>query len=273
MLKIVGIDDSSYSNILENIDNYIEIFLKNGLVCFKKIYLSTTEQEKIMNLFGEKLKWNYISNIHTEDHSHSISRHGVDISKDQIIIVWHIEHLERVYTQVSASWNMTKFTCPKGHGNTGFIDSSYLYSLMPYDWQEFLKLIIVTHETMKFPHRRCVIAHRNSKKNILRLSPDLNEDVLINVKGNVPSNQEASYFDEIKKWYCDQIQNNESVKMWWEWDEGDFMIPDLLYMIHCVKGGFTSDNRQFTRNWAYAKKSDFLRYTKPVSKKEEVQNG
>ena len=270
MLKIEPIKYCSYGDIVQNVDNYIKIFLDNGLVCFKQIYLSTLEQEHVVNLFAEKLKWNYVSNIHTEDHNYSISMYDTAIGKDEIIIQWHIEHLERVYTQVAASWNMTRFTCPKGHGDTGFIDSSYLYSLMPDDWQEFLKSVVITHSTMNFPYRRCVIKHRNSGKNILRLSPHFGEDLLISVNGNDPSDQEVLFFDEIKKWYCNQVENNESVKMWWQWDEGDFMIPDLLYMIHSVKGGFTSENRQFARNWAYAKKSDFLKYAKPMPDQESL---
>jgi hypothetical protein len=255
MLKIKPIKNSSYSDIVTNIDNYIKIFLDNGLVCFKKIYLSTLEQEHVLNLFAKKLKWNYVSNIHTEDHNYTISMRNKTFGKDEIMIDWHIEHLERMYSQVATSWNMIKFTCPKDHGNTGFIDSSYLYSLMPDDWQKFLKSIIITHRTMNFPHRRCVVQHRNSGKDILRLCPHFGEDLLISVNDNDPSDEEFLLFDQIKKWYCDEVKNNESIKMWWEWDEGDFLIPDLLYMIHCVKGGFTSEDRQFTRNWAYVEES------------------
>ena len=50
------ITNSSLEDIKSNIDDYIKLFLENGLVCFKKIYLSTTEQEEVMNLFGEKIK-------------------------------------------------------------------------------------------------------------------------------------------------------------------------------------------------------------------------
>jgi alpha-ketoglutarate-dependent taurine dioxygenase len=262
MLNIKSIKNSSYSDIVANVDDYIKIFLDNGLVCFKQVYLSTFEQEHVVNLFAEKLKWNYVSDVHTEDHIYTISMHEKTFDKDEIIIDWHIEHLERMYTQVATSWNMTKFTCPKGHGNTGFIDSSYLYSLMPDDWQEFLKSIIVTHRTMNFPHRRCVIKHRNSGKNILRLIPHFAEDLLVSVNNNNPSDQEFLLFNKIKTWYCNQVRNNESIQMWQQWDEGDCIVLDLLYMIHCVKGGFTSKDRQFTRNWAYAKKSDFLKYAK-----------
>ena len=267
MLNVKAIKDSSYNDIVANVDDYIKMFLDNGLVCFKKIYLSALEQEHVINLFAEKLKWKFVSDIHTEDHHYTMSLNDKIFDKDEIIIDWHIEHLERKYAQVATSWNMTKFTCPKGHGNTGFIDSSYVYSLMPDDWQEFLKSIVVTYRTMDFPHRRCVIKHRNSGKDILRLCPHFAEDLLISVNGNDPSNQEFLLFDQVKQWYCDQIKNNESIKMWWEWDEGDFIIPDLLYIIHAVKGGFTSGNRQFTRNWAYRNKEYFELYTKPIISK------
>ena len=260
MLNIESIKDCSYSDIVANVDDYIKIFLDNGLVCFKQIYLSALEQEHVVDLFAKKLKWNYVQSTHTEDHNYTISMRDKILNKDEIIIDWHIEHLKKKYSQVAASWNMKKFTCPKGHGNTGFIDSSYLYSLMPDDWQEFLRSIVVTHITMNFPHRKCVIKHRNSGKNILRLIPDFGEDLLISVNDNDPSDEEFLFFNQIKQWYSDQIRNNESVQMWWQWDEGDFIIIDLLYIIHCVKGGFTQENRQFTRNWAFAKKSDFLKY-------------
>jgi len=268
MLDINPVYNCSFEDLVSNIDNYVDLFLDNGLVCFKKIHLNTDQQNIIISLFGKKLNWKYISSSHIEDHSYSISMNEKVIGKDEIMIQWHIEHLQRVYTQVAACWNMVKFTCPKGHGNTGFIDSSYLYKLMPSNWQEFLKCAIVTHDTMSFPHRKCLIPHRNSGKKILRLSPHFHEDVLISVNGKNPSSQDISFFDKIKEWYCDQIQENELVKMWWEWDEGDLIIVDLLYMIHSVKGGFTSDDRQFTRNWAYARKSDFSRYAKPEFNKK-----
>lgn len=254
MIFIPKITDSSFDDIKNNLNKYIELFLEFGVVGFKKINLTIEEQKTITDLIGEKLNWYYIPDVHYENHLHSISSRDKNIPKDQIIIQWHIEHIERVYSQIATCWNMVHFTCPKGSGNTGFIPSTYFYLQMPVEWQQFLDSLIITHCSFEYPERRAVDFHRNSNKKILRMSPHFDEDIIVSVNGLKPTDKDIDLFEKIKRWYCDEITWNEDIPYWWEWDQGDFLIVDLLYMIHAVKGGFTHEQRKFARIWAYTDK-------------------
>lgn len=267
------ITNSSFEDLYKNINKYIDLFLEHGVIGFQKINLSVNEQKIITDLIGKKLNWNYLPDINYENHSYSIDRHEGIASKDKILINWHIEHLERVYSQIATSWNMLKFTCPKGSGNTGFIQSSYLYHLMPSEWQRFLDGSIITHYSLEYPQRAAVEFHRNSGKKILRMSPHLNEDQLILINESMPGKNDLDIFQEIKDWYCGQIYNNKSLPYWWEWSEGDFIIVDLLYVIHAVKGGFSSKEREFARIWAYTDKSHEEMYVqKNANNKKDTDN-
>lgn len=254
MIFIPKITDSSFDDIKNNLNEYIRLFLEFGVVGFKKINLTIDEQKQITDLIGQELNWHYIPDIHYENHLRSISARSRAIQKDEIVIQWHIEHLERVHSQIATCWNMVHFTCEKGVGNTGFIPSTYLYSQMPVEWRSFLDTLTITHSSLEYPERRAVDFHRNSSKKILRMSPHFHEDIIVSVNNLKPCKEDIELFDEIKRWYCDEISLNKDLPDWWEWDQGDFLIVDLLYMIHSVKGGFTHEERKFARIWAYTEK-------------------
>lgn len=253
-LSDARVDGCSFGQIIKSIDVYINLFLENGLVGFKQIHLTTDEQKVVTELFGSYLDWKYIPDIDYENHLYSITARGKKIPKDELIIRWHLEHVERVHSQIAASWNMLNFTCPPGCGSTGFISSTHIYNLMPDVWKTFLASCIISHFSGKYPLRKAVDLHRNSHKKILKLSSFANEDKLISINNKNPTDNDLFVFEQIKKWYCNQIFENKNLAWWWNWDEGDFIIIDLTYIIHAVKGGFTHEERIFSRLWAYSEK-------------------
>ena len=132
------IKNSSLKDIKSNIDNYINLFLENGLLIFPKINLNEQDQDQIMQLFGQRLNWGYITQSQSEDHLVTFNRYTKNVSSNEIFIEWHLEHVERAKPQVATSWRMTKFICPHKSGSTGFIDACTVYSNLKDEWKFFL---------------------------------------------------------------------------------------------------------------------------------------
>jgi len=263
------ITNSSSKDIEFNIDDYIELFLENGLLIFPKINLDNKEQSELMQLFGQKLNWGYIDKAYTEDHlvTFEITK-GYQRSADDLFIDWHLEHVDRARPQVAASWRMDNFTCSNEFGATGFIDSSALYYRLNDDWQTFLDNCFIKDTNSLNIERPCVISHFNSGRKILRLDPHPSNEVLCRVGTSEPSSLDIKLYEEITQWVFTEIVKKQQDSFWWNWSEGDFILIDLSRMVHAVKGGFLLGQRSFTRHWAYRDKADYELYTQPIFPKE-----
>jgi alpha-ketoglutarate-dependent taurine dioxygenase len=259
------ITNSSLKDIKSNIDEYIKLFLENGLLIFPSINLYDREQLDFMHLFGQKLNWGYIDKSYTEDHMVTFEMIKDDErSADDLFIGWHLEHVERPRPQVAASWNMDKFTCSNEFGATGFIDSSALYYRLNDDWQAFLDNCFIKNPYSLNTERPCVISHSNNGKKILRLDPYPGDEILCRVGISEPSSLDIKLYQEITQWVSKEIVEKQQDSFWWNWSEGDFILIDLSRMVHAVKGGFLPEERSFSRHWAYQDKVDYKLYSKPM---------
>jgi alpha-ketoglutarate-dependent taurine dioxygenase len=262
------ITNSSSKDIESNIDDYINLFLENGLLIFPRINLDDEEQLDLMHLFGQKLNWGYIDKSYAEDHLVTFEMTKDDErSANDLFIEWHLEHVERARPQVAASWRMDKFTCSNEFGATGFIDSSALYYRLNDDWQQFLDNCFIKDADSLNPERPCVISHFNNGKKILRLNPHSTKEALFKVGTSEPSSLDIELYKEITQWVSTEIVEKQQDSFWWNWSEGDFILIDLSRMVHAVKGGFSLGQRSFTRHWAYRDKADYKLYTKPMFSK------
>jgi len=255
MIKDAYMDELSFDDIEKNIDKYFSLFLKYGLVCFRKSFFDIFEQKKITELFAKKLNCNYVSPQDNEDHSFTFKKNIELMSKNELFIPWHLEHVQKENPQVAASWNMLSFKCQIGVGNTGFVSAIDIYNKMPVEWRLFLDTCDVMGKGGYFLPRKCIQNHRIKDEKILRLSPN-NEDILYSVNKDSPSKKDIKLFNEIVAWYVRQVENNINIQNWWEWSNGDLLIVDLSCMIHAVKGGFTPSQRIFSRYWIFVNETD-----------------
>jgi alpha-ketoglutarate-dependent taurine dioxygenase len=255
------IENSSVEDIDFNLSNYINTYLEYGLLAFPSLNIDEINQLKIMKCFGDVLSWKHFSSVDIEDHSVSFNKIEKQFESDQVFIRWHLEHIERYNPQVCASWKMNTFTCDPLAGSTGFIDARIIYQRLPNEWKIFLDNVFVIDPENKDFERKCVQKHRNDKRNILKLSPYLYENIIVKVGDNKPSTSEFNLFREINEWFSYQVLCVEKDKIWWNWNKGDLLLVDLSTMIHSVKGGFLPGERIFSRYWGYEKEEDFIMYT------------
>jgi hypothetical protein len=260
----------SYKEIVNNIDLYINKFLKNGIVVFKQSYFSEDEQLKILINFGDRLGWfpnssNKIEEKYTENHAYTLSKpeYGFsDPSGDKsynLMLPWHLEGIENVNTQIAAAWNMNIFTCEKSFGKTGFVNAAGLFSDMPKEWQDFLVSSVIQE---KYPghwgenaQRSAALVHYATNEYIVRINATIQTDgwetmqKLVSIDKKIPSKADIILFTKIKQWIYEEVFFNKNRQLWWEWSEGDLVIPDLLKMHHAVSGGFLLGERKFVGFW------------------------
>ena len=267
MILPVVVENTSYEDILKNVDVYVNHFLHNGVLIFKSLPLRETEQLRIMEQFASKLDWGHIAPCDKEDHSFTVNRLGSNTCSDaEILIPWHLEHAHKNDRQITSSWHMTKFNCPKTSGTTGFINSYDVFSQMREDWIDLLRSSIVCHvpseSFINLTHRNAITIHRNTGKEILNLPPSQSMDVLISVKNEPPTNEHIDKFELIKKFIEEKVKShNNKSEHWHEWSLNDLVIIDLTTVYHAVKGGFQIGQREFTRYWGYSSEESLHRTT------------
>ena len=89
------------------------------------------------------------------------------MSKNELFIPWHLEHVKKEHPQVAASWNMLSFECETGVGNTGFVSAIDLYNEMPVEWKSFLDVCEVMTEGKYILPRKCIQNHRIKDEKII----------------------------------------------------------------------------------------------------------
>ena len=265
MILPVVVEQTSYKDILENLDAHVNNLLRNGVLIFKSLPIDEKEQLLIMGQFASKLDWGHIAPRDNEDHSFSINRLGSNTCSDaEILIPWHLEHAHNNDRQIASSWHMTKFDCPKKSGTTGFLNSDDVFSQMEEDWIDLLRSSIVCHAPNGIPikptYRNAVTIHRNTGKEILNLPPTQSADILISVNNEPPTNEHIDKFELIKKFIEEKVKShNNKSEHWHEWSLNDLVIIDLTMVYHAVKGGFQIGQREFTRCWGYSSEESLHR--------------
>jgi alpha-ketoglutarate-dependent taurine dioxygenase len=263
-------NDINVQDIFDNIEDYINLFLDQGILIFKGLNPTKEEEMKLMCAFEKHTGWFTNQAWHDEDHAGTFDRHGDRfLSKEELFIPWHIEHVEKENYQIGALWHMLKYDCDSDCGQTGFVNMIDIFSNMPSDWRKFLLGCKVStlaksdstgamHKvsfSKNLRQRDIVIPHYLTGKLIYR--PNFTpEEVLRTVNDKAPINKDISLYNDIVDWTKEQVCNNPSNQFWFKWEVGDTIIVDLSVTAHAVKGGFRLGERNFSRIWAY--KNSFI---------------
>ena len=267
--------------VVNNVEYLSDIFKKHGLIAFKNLNATEDEQYFILSKFGDALGWVPNSKIieedkdytirnwlrYDEDHSFSISlqeKNGQNPVDSRILINWHLEHIENSVAQIGAAWNMLKnsvdgnvFGRLQG-GATGFIDCRKVFDRLGDGHKEFLKsATIMCVESQEYSMgwdcqpNPAAKRHFCTDRFVARICASGHYQKVISVNGLEANNEHQETMNEIREIFLDRVWFNEDDKIWWEWKQGDMLIPDLDVMAHCVLGGFTSQQRRFIGYWAF----------------------
>jgi alpha-ketoglutarate-dependent taurine dioxygenase len=273
IIKPVIVD--SFQSIIQDIDGYVDVFKKDALIIFRGARISRSEQLLLTKIFGDNMGWYPNSSelgeqiwSYEENHSHTMNMYNRHNTKrDEIFLSWHLEHMGHHNPAVGATWNMEKFRCETGVGNTLFVNISDVYDMFSQDDADFLKKCKVAafygwsldepgHQQIPALHD-AVEKYEPSGRNALRLSALFKYDretyYLHSFDGRQPSDYEEARFLELSLFFTKQIHNNEDVRQVHEWNEGDVVVVDLFLMAHAVLGGFLPEHRFFHGYWAHKK--------------------
>jgi alpha-ketoglutarate-dependent taurine dioxygenase len=260
MITVNTIDFTSIEDIKSNPDMYREIYLRDKIIVFRNAHLNKDEQTNLMQFFGDLFGW-YPNSTDTnpsdyvETHHRNMGR-GVEIGKDELILNWHIEHVQNQDDpHMGATWRMEKFLCNEDSGHTFFVDMSNLFEQLTEDDQDFFSRCLTKVDTeIIFDGKNTKISNEFESVNIhpltgektIRIALFDSEGKLNNlskVDNREPTQEELQRYRSLVVWICDQVWNNEDIRMVLKWKEGDLAVPDLYKLAHSVSGGFTRDQR------------------------------
>ena len=269
MSNLNTIDFISMDYVIENIDIYKKIFIKDGIIAFRNANLSYEDHVKIHDIFGKALGSYRDTNTsgYVENHSNTYERGPWTSAPgpDDIILPWHIEHPTYQNRIVLGTWNMYKFNIDSENGKTYFVDNKALYSLMPDSLKEFSKKCIIL-DPDPIPgnnHQHFLISsHWLTDEPVIDVSHIFqmadsdtveknNFPKLSTFDGKDPSQSEKESYFEVMTWIHDQLYKNLDVRIVHKWRQGDLVVPDMSRMCHAVTGGFRHEDREFRGIWGY----------------------
>ena len=257
----------SYEQIIVEIDEYVSVFKSRGALVFRGTNLSRHEQLQITRLFGDYLNlfpnsskesssWSY-----EENHKATLDHSG-NVSKNEILVSWHLEHFGFPNPALGASWNMEKFTCQAGCGLTVFVDTSDIFQQFDNTQQEFLRkckiaALPIVNSGDSQPNTPSVFnviqAHEYSAKEIIRMPVENSRRSasLIEFDGRQPSKAEQKQLLHYEELFQEHIYQNKKIRQVHDWKEKDLLIADLMIMVHAVLGGFVDTERSFHGLWMH----------------------
>ncbi len=242
---------------------------------------------------GRVSNWKYTQ--HYDDRVGEDKEFKPLVSSTKLVNPWHLEGMYKKHTQHAAGWNMRNFKCSSSVGQTGFIDASELVEKMPRDMYSFLKVSKLMHYPIFVTERpdpdemtshfmkmvsllqseiwskdghmeiasnahSAIQQHPLMGYEVLRLCPCVeqwgNQHILFSVNGEKPSIDDNQFFKSIQEWLTIQIGSGENIWLH-EWEQGDFLIPDLFIMIHAARAGFSSGEREFDGFWCFESGIDY----------------
>jgi len=273
--ELKTIEFKSIPSILENLDVYKNMFIKDGIIAFRNANLSHKDHLKVHDIFGKALgSWRENNETgYTENHSRSSCPDAATKpGPDDIMLPWHIEHPSYENRIVLGTWNMHNFKTDSNNGKTYFVDNKSLYELMPESLKEFAERSIIIDP---FPSNNAsgkyqlVSSHWLTDEPVITVShiyrmPDTDTITknkfpkLHKVDGNDPSESDFQRHFEVIKWIHDQLYSNLDVRLVHRWNQGDLVIPDMSRMCHAVTGGFVSEDREFIGIWGRISKMGIM---------------
>lgn len=274
MIKITPIDYPGFDNVFKNIDYYKEKFIKDSVIVFRGANLSLEDQKLFHYKLGDFFKWHTPTNeenYYKETHSHNIL---IDIAKeDDIMLGWHVEHCYYDNPIVAGTWNMYHLQAPPGAGKTYFVDTSAVYNMLDNESKDFLKKCSLNAKNFgleeAFPPYKTVVDHWITGVPVIRMPIEdhwseygpldeeyINGDykihevnILHEVNGEKPNKQDYKTFSDIAKKIGNIVKNNEDIRMFHQWEQGDLVFMDAFKLAHAVTGGFKPEDREFSGIW------------------------
>jgi alpha-ketoglutarate-dependent taurine dioxygenase len=266
----------SFDSLVDNLSEYINLFKKQAIIVFRGFKFSREQQLTVTRFFGDSMAWypNSITPVeqyssYEENHSKTMQEYNkYNIGKDELFLPWHLEHMGHKNPAIGATWNMEKFTCDYGTGNTLFCNISDVYDLFNEEDALFLKKCRVAafygwsafekENQIKPTFHDAVQFYEPSGRMALRLNALFKYDretfYLHEFDGREPSEEENSKFLDLSLTFTRNIQNNEEVQQVHMWQENDLAVVDLFLMAHAVLGGFKPSERFFHGYWAHRKR-------------------
>lgn len=270
MKQIKILDAPSFNDFIDNIEQHSKEFISNVVVAYRGANFSKEEQYKIMQKIGDTLNWypktgyDYVGKTYyQENHSRKYVKDPTRTDPEKILLSFHMEHTDYINPMVGATWNMYLFTGDSKNGRTAFVDTSELYKTMPEDWQKFLSNCVEiikkdvkisdTEYEMQSHRIKCVENHWFDNTPTIRIDLDTQENTegIEFLDGKEVTKDDLVLFQKIKNFVFNQILNNEDIRWYHEWQQGDLVIVDLFKMAHAVYGGFLPEEREFCGYWAY----------------------
>lgn len=255
---------TSLQEIFLNINFYCDKFFEDGLLIFKKLYLTDDEQRLLIKKFGDQLNWypnskTELEGRYIENHLNTL-RNSPGSSSSDVILEYHLECTNYQVPQLAGVWSMHTFKCSSDSGKTSFVDSRTVIQCLSESEVDFLrkcKLVqigsgIFQEEKPRFPHP-AIDNHPLYGYETLRVDSKPEQyQYLYSIEDRKPTVGEVNEYNRIVNKILENIHRlsiNESV--WHRWSEGDTVIVDLTLMYHAVSGGFSHEDREFTGLWAF----------------------
>lgn len=259
---------NSLEEVYSRMDDILREFTENGIFVFRGLNLNDEEHADLVKTLGDAIGWypnsKSVEMLHKYEESHSNNSLLDTYDGDQIILEWHLEHVELdgYIPLVAGIWNMKKFTCSPESGKTYFSDSMDAYLNLEKSEIDFLLLCKISwlDEKGTGPYSSPIVAqHWLTGKPLIRLEllRDLKID-LIEFNGNQPNEKDLEKFYSILEKIRDRICNHSPSRIVHRWQEGDIVMPDLQRMAHAVTGGFIPSERKFRGLWAFSKDPEKL---------------
>lgn len=245
---------SSLEHLFDNKDYYKEMFLNDKIIAFRNVNADLILQEKIMLYFGDLLGWypnseNSNPSHYFEDH-HKHMINNKNITKDELILSWHIEWVEQDHIpHYGSTWNMTKFDCNYDTGNTCFVDMAEVYNLLDQNSSQFLEKCDVFVDSFMPGHLNSPYPYIKehwitNEKCVRPFLFDIKKTSLVLFDKKQPTENENKMFESIHKFVYDTVHNNLDIRYVHRWQKGDLLVPDLFKLAHAVTGGFKENERR-----------------------------
>jgi alpha-ketoglutarate-dependent taurine dioxygenase len=252
-----------------NIKYFGDKFKEDGILVFRNANLNEADQRRVQEIFGDYFgifpnSQESFDQLYIENHTALLEN---NVSGDQLMLGWHMEHLYMSNPIVVGFWNMYKFLADSNTGKTFFYDSRTLYKLIPDDWKDFLASCVIdaslnVNVLDDTNHTSAISRHWLTNDYMIRIPlHDIGDDPnpLVYFAGLPASNEQKDQYEEITKGIKELLLGDTFRTFEHKWKQGDLVIVDIHSMLHAVSGGFDPADREFRGMWSYAEK-----FIKPI---------
>lgn len=261
MIETKPMEFPGVNKFIENIDYYLEIFLRDGILVFRDANITYDDHELLQIRMADKFKWSPGPNrgkIHRYRENHA-GLVDPQFGSEDLMLEWHMEHLYWNNPIIAGLWNMLKFDTDPENGKTYFYDTRKVYDMLSSDEQSFLsKCTVNVYNYLNEEMQSCKVIqnHWYSSQPVIRMPFYRLRENFHDLKffgGEEPTGNINQNFLALANKIKDIVHNDLDNRVVHKWQKGDLVIPDLFVMAHAVTGGFDPSEREFTGLWSFEK--------------------